>query len=130
MPQKQVAALPVRRSKAGALEVLLVTARSDGEWMIPKGARSPDISNAKAAAREALQEAGVKGRVRREPLGSYVHESDRRGTVKVVVYELVVEEQLKHWRERNVRKRKWASLAEAARMTTQIGLRAFLLDLC
>lgn len=97
--------------------------------MIPKGSRSPAISDARAAAREALQEAGVKGRVRREPIGSYIHDSDRRGAVKVVVYELAVEEQLDSWREQSTRKRKWASPAEAARMTTQIGLRQFLRQL-
>lgn len=125
----QVAALPVRRSGDGILEVLLVTSKSDGEWIIPKGARTPDLSDAMAAAREAFEEAGVKGRVQEKAIGSYIHRSERRGSIVVRVYKLVVEEQLSQWQEQNVRSRVWASPGEAAVLTTQPGLRQFLLDL-
>ena len=109
--------------------MLLVTSKSDGEWIIPKGGRSPDLNDAMAAAREALEEAGVKGRVHQTPIGSYIHHSERRGAVVVSVYKLVVEEQLPQWQEQNARSRLWASPGEAAALTTQPGLRQFLLDL-
>ena len=31
-----VAALPLRQSKGGALEILLITSRDTGRWIIPK----------------------------------------------------------------------------------------------
>ena len=34
---KQVGALPVRKTRKGALEVLLVSSRDTGRWVIPKG---------------------------------------------------------------------------------------------
>jgi 8-oxo-dGTP pyrophosphatase MutT (NUDIX family) len=129
LTEGQVAALPVRRTKDGTLEVLLVTSKSDGEWMIPKGARMPALNDAMAAAREALEEAGVKGCVQQTPIGFYIHHSDRRGAVVVSVYKLVVEEQLSQWQEQKARRRVWASLGEAAALTTQPGLKQFLLGL-
>ena len=61
---RQVAALPLRRSKKGALEILLVTSRTTGRWIIPKGWPSKRIKDHKAAAREARQEGGVKGKIK------------------------------------------------------------------
>src|SRR3974390_952808 len=61
--RRQVAALPLRRTKSGALEVLLVTSRGTGRWIIPKGWPSKRLRDRKAAAREAREEAGVKGKI-------------------------------------------------------------------
>ena len=61
---KQVAALPVRRGEDGSLEVLLVTSRETGRWVIPKGWPSKRLSDREAAAREARQEAGVTGTIK------------------------------------------------------------------
>ena len=35
--RRQVAALPLRLSKNGSVEILLVTSRDTGRWIIPKG---------------------------------------------------------------------------------------------
>jgi 8-oxo-dGTP pyrophosphatase MutT (NUDIX family) len=54
------------------LEFLLVRTRS-GSWTFPKGGVDQDASNANAAAREAYEEAGVKGRIENTPFVSYLH---------------------------------------------------------
>ncbi len=53
-------------------EFLLVRTRG-GLWTFPKGRVGRDASNANAAAREAYEEAGVKGRVDSTPFVSYLH---------------------------------------------------------
>jgi 8-oxo-dGTP pyrophosphatase MutT (NUDIX family) len=51
---------------------LFVTSCDTGKWIIPKGNVKPGTSPAKAAAQEALEEAGVKGIiVSSTPLGMY-----------------------------------------------------------
>ena len=69
--RRQVAALPLRLAKNGAIEILLVTSRDTGRWIIPKGWTSKRLMDCKAAAREARQEAGVKGKILREAIGTY-----------------------------------------------------------
>ncbi len=61
----------------GELEFLLVRTRS-GPWTFPKGGVDQDASNANAAAREAYEEAGVKGRVENTPFVSYLHRKRTR----------------------------------------------------
>ena len=54
------------------LEFLLVRTRN-GHWTFPKGGVDEDATYAEAAAREAYEEAGVKGRVEHTPFVSYLH---------------------------------------------------------
>src|SRR5689334_1664160 len=58
----QVGALPLRKSRGG-FEVLLISSRETGRWVIPKGWPSKRLSDPNAAAREAKQEAGVTGKI-------------------------------------------------------------------
>ena len=69
--RRQVAALPWRRGADGGVEILLVTSRETRRWVTPKGGRMPGKTDAEAAAQEALEEAGVEGRVADEPVGSF-----------------------------------------------------------
>ncbi|HEY3622474.1 MAG TPA: NUDIX domain-containing protein [Roseiarcus sp.] len=45
------------------LEILLVTTRQSKRWIIPKGWPIKGLRPAKSAAREAFEEAGVRGPV-------------------------------------------------------------------
>ena len=66
-------------------EFLLVRTRN-GHWTFPKGGVDEDATPADAAAREAYEEAGVKGTVERVPFISYRHCKPRRlGSHKHVV---------------------------------------------
>ena len=53
-------------------EFLLVRTRS-GRWTFPKGGVDGDATNAEAAAREAYEEAGVKGTIEFNPFHRYFH---------------------------------------------------------
>jgi 8-oxo-dGTP pyrophosphatase MutT (NUDIX family) len=60
------------RLKGSELEFLLVRTRS-GRWTFPKGGVDGDATNADAAAREAYEEAGVKGTIEFHPFHWYFH---------------------------------------------------------
>jgi 8-oxo-dGTP pyrophosphatase MutT (NUDIX family) len=124
-PQAQVAALPYRLVD-GRAEVLLVTARRSGRWIIPKGSRKKGVEPHDMAAREAFEEAGVLGRVDARPIGSYGHRKRLAagGTVacEVVVFLLAVERELPDWPERRQRRRRWVSPARAAFAVAKLGL--------
>jgi len=107
---QQVAALPYRLNEAGRIEVLLVTSRETGRWLIPKGGIMKGKKPWEAAAQEALEEAGVEGKVARTPLGRYTYwkrKSDHFALYEVDVYSLKVSRQLTDWPERNQRDQQW-----------------------
>lgn len=70
-PRQQFGALCFRIKKGGKVEVLLITSRDTGRWVIPKGWPMKDLTPAKCAAQEAFEEAGVEGHVAKESIGSY-----------------------------------------------------------
>jgi len=65
------------RVRDGEPEFLLVRTRN-GHWTFPKGRVDQDATNADAAAREAYEEAGVRGSVEPVPFFSYRHCKPRR----------------------------------------------------
>src|SRR3546814_6712794 len=68
---EQVGALPFRRSADGVLEVMLITSRDTGRWIIPKGWPMEGRSGPSAAQQEAFEEAGVLGIISGMPIGTY-----------------------------------------------------------
>ncbi len=115
--RRQVAALPLRRAKNGALEIMLVTSRQTGRWIIPKGWTSKRLVDYRAAAREARQEAGVKGKIGRQAIGCYQYVKPELGEatpVDVAVYLLAVSKQCKRWPEKSQRQRAWFGVLDAA----------------
>jgi 8-oxo-dGTP pyrophosphatase MutT (NUDIX family) len=133
MPGRRVqyAALPYRREAGGAPEIMLVTSRRSKRWIIPKGWPMKRKAPHAAAAREALEEAGVTGRVGRKPLGSYSYRKRlKKGGPTVVcevkVFPLEVSGQRKRWREEGKRVVKWFSQARAARLVSEPVLKALI----
>ena len=115
--RKQIAALPVRRDEKGALRVALVTSRETRRYVIPKGWPMAGRKDHAAAAQDAREEAGLKGKIGKKPIGSYTYEKRQRGgtvPVKVKVFLLEVVEELEAWPEQGERKRVWLSPAKAA----------------
>lgn len=114
----QVGALPWRRRGDGAIEVMLVTTRSSGRWIVPKGWPMAGKTLAEAAQQEAWEEAGVRGPTRPVELGRFRHDKVHflAGPIRteVAVFPLAVEEELPNWPERHQRRRGWFSLADAA----------------
>lgn len=68
------------RVKDGQIEFLLVRTRS-GRWTFPKGGVDGDPTFAAAAAREAYEEAGVRGRVEENRFFRYRY--PKRGSLRV-----------------------------------------------
>ena len=124
LPQAGVIAYRIRRGK---VQVLLMTSRDTGRWIIPKGNIRPGTSPAKAAAQEAFEEAGVKGTiVSSTPLGMYTYFKQlRSGEVRataVEVFLLQVKKQLKKWPEKGERQLAWVSAKEAVGLIEEPGV--------
>ncbi|WP_045835024.1 NUDIX hydrolase [Hyphomicrobium sp. 99] len=127
----QVGALPLRKTREG-LEVLLVSSRETGRWVIPKGWPSKRLSDPKAAAREAKQEAGVTGKIASLPIGSYRYRKqmpDETRVLTVACYILWVKKERKTWREQGQRTRVWFSQDEAIKKVREPGLKALIAGL-
>ncbi|MEO6300425.1 MAG: NUDIX hydrolase [Paracoccaceae bacterium] len=122
----QVAALCWRMHKRG-IEVLLITSRDTGRWVIPKGWPIPGLDNAQSAAREAWEEAGVEGQTLDQPLGRYLYDKIARPATalpcSVAVFPLQVKTLSKRFPERKQRRRKWFSPSEAALLVAEAELR-------
>jgi len=123
----QYAALPYRRRAQSRTQVMLITSRETGRWIIPKGwpkkRQAPHVS----AAREALEEAGVVGEISRDPIGSYSYRKRLRNGVvvacEVQVFSLEVKRQQKKWPEKGEREFQWFSPTDAAKVVKEPVLR-------
>jgi len=112
----QVAALPYR-SHARGRDILLITSRRSGRWILPKGWPHHETSLAQSAAREAYEEAGVQGTIWRYEIGRFVTTKvtpNGSAVYPVAVFPLKVGVELESWPERTDRQRQWFSLAEAS----------------
>ena len=113
----QYAALPYRKS-GGALEIMLITSRGTGRWVIPKGWPAAGLAPNESAAREALEESGLLGAVGTTAIGAY-HYDKRLGDgskliCRVEVFALAVAEEQSSWPEQDQRLRRWFSVPDAA----------------
>jgi 8-oxo-dGTP pyrophosphatase MutT (NUDIX family) len=103
--------------------VLLATSRQTKHWIIPRGWPIKGLKPCKSAAREAYEEAGIRGRVARRPLGRYLYEKQdgkARFLCEVQVFPLLVKRQLEKWPECEQRTVKWFGLSEAAAMLDEL----------
>jgi 8-oxo-dGTP pyrophosphatase MutT (NUDIX family) len=125
----QVAALCLRESRTGP-EVLLITSRGTGRWVLPKGWPMKGRTLAGAAQQEAWEEAGVVGRVRETPVGYYPYRKRHRTGLalacRVEVFRLDVADLARDWPERKSRKRRWMRPEDAARAVDEPELAALL----
>jgi 8-oxo-dGTP pyrophosphatase MutT (NUDIX family) len=116
--QQQYAALPWRRRPDAAIEIMLLTSRDTGRWVIPKGWPVRGLSPAQSAAHEAREEGGLVGKLDERSIGRYHYNkrlSDGSSVVCAVeVFALEVDRQLKSWPERKERRTQWFVLQEAA----------------
>ncbi len=100
------------------MDVLLVTSRDTKRWVVPKGNLGAKTAPHVGAAREAEEEAGVRGRIAKSPIGrfSYLKRLDSGRTVKtkVVLFPLRVEMELDEYKEKAERERRWFPAEEAA----------------
>ena len=131
---RQVAALCWRApgSNKPVPDVLLITSLSSKRWILPKGWLMDGMTAAESAAREAFEEAGITGKIARQPLGCYHYLKARKdgGGVpcSVDVFALEVDMQLDDWPEKGAREILWLPLDKAADQVSELGLRQLLRD--
>lgn len=107
-------------------EVLLITSRRRGRWIIPKGIIDPGTTAAESAAKEAYEEAGIHGDISPASIGTYRHEK-WGGECSVEVFLLKVHTELETWPEASVRQRRWMTITEAAQVIEEPQLQELIL---
>ena len=88
--------------------ICLVNSRRGNGWVIPKGHVEPGDTPQETALREAWGEAGLKGNLHDEPLGSYEYHKNG-ATYRVLVFLLDVAEVAEAWPEDDRRVRRWVA---------------------
>lgn len=126
----QSAAIPYRIEPTGSVSVLLVTSRTRRRWILPKGKIGRGLEAAQSAEREALEEAGVTGRIVPDAIGRY-RQPGRSvcgfvAAVRIEAFALEVEAELADWPERHQRERSWFTLVSARRSVRDAELRQIL----
>lgn len=112
------------------LEVLLVSSRETGRWVIPKGWPMKGRKPHAAAALEAFEEAGVTGTISKLPIGTYNYDKRLSDgdviTCTVEVFPMRVDVELADWPEREQRTRQWFSPTAAAEAVEEDTLKALI----
>ncbi|MGI6854479.1 NUDIX hydrolase [Mesorhizobium sp. 1B3] len=110
---------------------MIVTSRNTGRFILPKGWPIKGMSDAEAAAEEAEQEAGVTGRVAKQPIGRYRYWkrlSDSFVPITVAVFALEVEADVQGFREQGQRERGWLAPEEAELLIDDPELKSLIHD--
>lgn len=119
----QYGVLPYRPVDGGQTEILLLTSRGTGRWVIPKGWPMARRKPSDVAAIEARQEAGIKGIVGRKPIGSYHYsklmETGEDRLCECVVFLMLVTHEAVTWREQAERTRAWFPRDAAASLVAE-----------
>jgi 8-oxo-dGTP pyrophosphatase MutT (NUDIX family) len=128
---RQVAALCWREGgDTGSREVLVITSRDTGRWVIPKGWPIEGLTGSETALTEAWEEAGVKAEIAEDPVGNYAYDKGLDGGLglptRVDVYAARVTSLADDWPERAERTREWVTPAEAALRVAEPELKAVL----
>ena len=131
--RQQIAALCFRYKDDGVnIEVLVVTSRGSRSWIIPKGWPMKKKEPHEAAAIEAWEEAGVRGKPSKRPVGRYTYlkEFDDGDVAPCIVdvYQIEVKEVDGQFKELGQRVVNWVSPVEAARRVREIELKSLLVD--
>lgn len=126
----QMAALCFRTGKRGK-ELLLVTSRDTGRWVLPKGWPINGLDGPGTAAQEAWEEGGVKAKLAYDnPVGEYgyLKKLDNGASVPVTttVYEVEAETVEPEFPEVGQRKRRWVDPKKASSLVEEPELRRLL----
>ena len=121
---KQSAVIPfiVEESR---LKIFLINSRKSKHWIIPKGIIEKNLSPGESAAKEAFEEAGIKGQVLPESVGSYTYDK-WDGVCHVEVFAMEVDEIFSEWEEKSFRNRTVVDIEEAAGMVFPEDLRTII----
>ncbi len=129
-PASQHAALCYRRTGGGEVQILLVTSRDTGRWVLPKGWPKRSEDSGASALREAYEEAGVTGRVMPGVAGYYGYDKMMPAgpalPCLVSVHAIETATMLHRFPEAGLRQRRWFSPADAAAAVAEPELKTLL----
>jgi 8-oxo-dGTP pyrophosphatase MutT (NUDIX family) len=112
--------------------LLVVTSRDSGRWIIPKGWPMKGKKPFEAAAVEALQEAGISGKVGKKAVGSYTYLKllDDGDVVPCIVdvFQIEATSSADKFKEKGERTLAWVTPDEAARRVREIELKSLLIE--
>jgi len=109
---QQAAAIAVRRG-ARQVQVCLIRRKGSKSWGIPKGVVDRGDTRQETALNEAWEEAGLRGRLIGDAIGTYKYKKWDK-TLRVAVYIMEVLDQAATWEEAWFRERRWTSFEKAA----------------
>jgi phosphohistidine phosphatase len=113
-PIRQASAVPFRK-RGGRVEFCLITTSKRKRWGFPKGIVDPGETPRETALKEALEEAGLHGRLEADPLGHYQYR--KWGTVlSVACFLMEVTAADDNWPEADSRGRRWHTAEKARQM--------------
>lgn len=134
-PERQVAALCWRKAK-GRKEVLLITSRDTGRWIVPKGWPIKGLSDVQSALREAWEEAGVRAEAdHAHPAGQFFYDKALEDDSVVPIIADLYKVRLRDgdlaesYPEAGQRKRVWVPAKKAAKMVQEPELKKILRSL-
>ena len=115
-----------------SVEILVISSRDTGRWIVPKGWPMKKKKPYQAAEIEAWEEAGVKGIVRKTPIGRYTYlkfldDGDIAPTI-VDLFQIEVTDQKNTFKEKGQRQMAWVTPDEAARRVRELELKSLLVD--
>lgn len=129
--RSQFAALCWRPGETGGIEVLLLTSRDTGRWVIPKGWPMGNKPGFAVAEQEAFEEAGVRGVIDPAPLGYFTYDKAMDEGLKipcrVQVHSLRVTSVRDSFKEKDLRKFAWVNCEEAAGRVNEPELKELIL---
>lgn len=116
-PAPQYGVIPYRIVQEKVV-FLLITSRRSANWVFPKGSPIKGLSPTETAAQEAFEEAGIRGEIAAEPVGTYLNEGNSKSKpwVEIHLYPMLVTEQVDEWPEEEQRFRHWVLLPEARKL--------------
>ncbi|MEM9140417.1 MAG: NUDIX domain-containing protein [Pseudomonadota bacterium] len=106
-------------------QIVIVTSRRTGRWVFPKGSIDAGMTPEQAAEQEALEEAGLIGRIDQPPIGCYVTPKIRPPliwTVEVTLYPMRIDEILDDYPELSQRTRRFVTLTEAEGLLSEAAM--------
>lgn len=124
----QAAAIPYRVDPDGRVDVLLIRRKSGRKWGIPKGLVDPGLTHAEAAQMEAMEEAGIEGKLSDQPVGNFTYEKFG-GVCLVQVYAMKVTKLRDRYLEQNYRRREWFEISRAAELVSREPVRRMIREL-
>ncbi|NSX54722.1 NUDIX hydrolase [Parasulfitobacter algicola] len=116
----------------GKTQILLITSRGTGRWILPKGWPMDGKTPAVCAGIEAFEEAGVEGKTYDSCIGvfSYIKAIPRGDNLPILamVFPIKVKHLVNDYPEAQERRRKWFTLKKAAARIDEPELRHIILN--